>query len=365
MDAAVALREQVDRGEEAKVSFNDLVVKACAKALTRFPMVNASWAGDKIVTHAEVHVGVAVAIPDGLITPVVRNADRKSSWRSRARCKDLAAARARPQAQARGVHGLDLHHLEPRHVRRHGVHRHHQPARERDPGRGRGAQGAGGGGDDQLAVGQRMKVTLSCDHRVVDGALAAQFLAEVRRLLESRQPAAVVRSGAQSRASRSRRGERPPRLRSRAALESRPLTRGCLRRGSRRPRHSMRGAVRLPSAWNFTPKPGRQAVHRVLLARVDPATRLRHDVAPAGADDAAHVSCGRQVGSASVTPGSPRAAAQVVVRDVGAEHVDVHEERGADAAVRRSRGAQRRTNGTLDPASAAAARSTHRGHADW
>ena len=78
MDAAVALREQLLKAENVKVSFNDLVVKACARALTRFPMVNASWGGDKIVTHAEVHVGVAVAIPDGLITPVVRNADRKS-----------------------------------------------------------------------------------------------------------------------------------------------------------------------------------------------------------------------------------------------------------------------------------------------
>src|SRR5439155_1004336 len=70
MDAAVALREQLQRGEDVKVTYNDLVVKACAKALTRFPMVNGSWMGEKIVTHREVHVGVAVTIPDGLITPV-------------------------------------------------------------------------------------------------------------------------------------------------------------------------------------------------------------------------------------------------------------------------------------------------------
>ena len=90
MDAAVALREQLQRGENVKVSFNDLVVKACAKALTRFPMVNASWAGDKIVTHAEVHIGVAVAIADGLIVPVVRNADRKSVLEISREVKDLA-----------------------------------------------------------------------------------------------------------------------------------------------------------------------------------------------------------------------------------------------------------------------------------
>ena len=91
MDAAVGLREQLLRGENVKVSFNDLVVKACARALTRFPIVNASWAGDKIVTHAEVHVGVAVAIPDGLIVPVVRNADRKSVVEISREVKDLAA----------------------------------------------------------------------------------------------------------------------------------------------------------------------------------------------------------------------------------------------------------------------------------
>ena len=90
MGAAVALREQLLKGENVKVSFNDLVVKACARALTRFPMVNASWGGDKIVTHGEVHVGIAVAIPDGLITPVVRNADQKSVLAIATEVKDLA-----------------------------------------------------------------------------------------------------------------------------------------------------------------------------------------------------------------------------------------------------------------------------------
>src|SRR5260221_111058 len=90
MDAAVDLRDQIQRLEAGKVSFNDLVVKACARALTRFPLVNASWGGDKIVTHAEVNVGIAVAIPDGLITPVVRNADRKSILDIAREVRDLA-----------------------------------------------------------------------------------------------------------------------------------------------------------------------------------------------------------------------------------------------------------------------------------
>ena len=167
-----------------KVSFNDLVLKACAKALTRFPTVNASWTGEAIQTHAEVHVGVAVSLPDGLITPVVRNADRKHVVEISREVKDLAGARAGEEAQARGVHGLDLHDLEPRHVRRHRVHRHHQPAGERILAVG-AVRKVPVVKDDQLAIGHRMKVTLSSDHRVVDGALAAQFLAEVRRLLEN------------------------------------------------------------------------------------------------------------------------------------------------------------------------------------
>src|SRR5262245_53514020 len=90
MGPAVEVREQLLRGENTKVSFNDFVVKACAKALTRFPLVNASWKGDTILSHGDVHVGVAVAIPDGLITPVVRHADRKSSVEISREVKDLA-----------------------------------------------------------------------------------------------------------------------------------------------------------------------------------------------------------------------------------------------------------------------------------
>ena len=177
MDAAVALREQLLKGENVKVSFNDLVVKACAKALTRFPMVNASWGGDKIATHGEVHIGVAVSIPDGLITPVVRNADRKSVRRHLPRGEGpRRRAPARRSCRPEEFMGSTFTHLEPRHVRRHRVHRDHQPARERHPRRGRGRGRCRSSTGDKIAIGHRMKVTLSADHRVVDGALAAQFL---------------------------------------------------------------------------------------------------------------------------------------------------------------------------------------------
>jgi pyruvate dehydrogenase E2 component (dihydrolipoamide acetyltransferase) len=159
-------------------------VKACAKALARFPTVNASWTGDTIQTHAEVHVGIAVSIPDGLITPVVKNADRKNLVEIAHEIKDLAGrARERklkPEEFAGStftISNLGMFDvteftaiINPPEscILAVGAVR-QQPVVK----------------DGALAVGHRMKVTLSSDHRVVDGALAAQFLAEVRRLLES------------------------------------------------------------------------------------------------------------------------------------------------------------------------------------
>jgi pyruvate dehydrogenase E2 component (dihydrolipoamide acetyltransferase) len=189
MDAAVALREQLVRTERGKLSFNDLVVKASALALARFPMVNASWAEDKIVTHGEVHVGVAVAIPDGLIVPVVRNADRKTVLQIGAEVRDLATRardrKLKPEEFAGGtfsISNLGMMDVEQ------------FTAIINPPESAILAVGAVRKTpvvvDDRVQVGHRMKVTLSCDHRVVDGALAAQFLAEVRRLLEN--PASLL-----------------------------------------------------------------------------------------------------------------------------------------------------------------------------
>jgi pyruvate dehydrogenase E2 component (dihydrolipoamide acetyltransferase) len=184
MDAAADLREQLIRSESGKVSYNDLVVKACARALTRFPAINASWREDRIATHAEVHVGVAVAMPDGLIVPVVRNADRKSIVEISREVKDLAARardkKLRPEefmGSTFSVSNLGMFDVTE------------FTAIINPP---ESAILAVGGvrkvpvvADDEIRPGYRMKVTLSSDHRVVDGALAAQFLGEVRRLLEN------------------------------------------------------------------------------------------------------------------------------------------------------------------------------------
>lgn len=184
MDRAVDLREQIVQAEEVKLSVNDLVVKACAKALVRFPTVNASWNEDRITTHPEVHVGVAVAIPDGLIVPVVRNADRKSVVEIAREVKELAA-RARERklkpeeftGSTFTVSNLGMYDVAE------------FTAIINPPESAIVAVGTVREVpvvlDGQIRPGRRMRLTMSSDHRVIDGVLAAQFMAEVKRLLES------------------------------------------------------------------------------------------------------------------------------------------------------------------------------------
>jgi len=184
MDAAVAMREQLVRAENTKLSYNDFVVKACAKALTRWPMVNASWAGETIATHAEVHVGVAVALTDGLITPVVRNADRKSLAGISHEIKALAARAKEKKLRPEEFSGSTFT------VSNLGMYDVTEFTAIINPpescilavGTVRRLPVVAG---ETIRVGHRMRLTLSSDHRVVDGATAAQFLQDVRRLLEN------------------------------------------------------------------------------------------------------------------------------------------------------------------------------------
>jgi pyruvate dehydrogenase E2 component (dihydrolipoamide acetyltransferase) len=176
-------------GEEAKVSVNDLVVKAVALALRRFPRANASFLGDKIRQHHRVHVGVAVSVDDGLLTPVIRDTDTKGLLAIRAEIRDLAA-RAKikkllPDEMSGGtftVSNLGMYGID-------------EFAAVINPGEG--AILAVGRArkvpiviGDELAIGERMSLTLSCDHRVIDGALGAQFLQVLSKILE--HPAALA-----------------------------------------------------------------------------------------------------------------------------------------------------------------------------
>jgi pyruvate dehydrogenase E2 component (dihydrolipoamide acetyltransferase) len=184
MDGAAGLREQLQRLEDVKVSYNDLVLKACAKALTRFPMVNASWNGDRITTHAEVHIGVAVAMPEGLIVPVVRNADRKSIVEISREVKELAGRAKDKKLKPEEFMGstFSISNMGMFDVTEFTAIINPPESAILAVGAVKKVPVVDG---DDIRVGHRMRVTMSSDHRVIDGALAAQFLNEVRRLLES------------------------------------------------------------------------------------------------------------------------------------------------------------------------------------
>jgi len=174
----------VAMGDEFKVSFNDVVLKAVATALAQHPEVNAHWLGDKIRYFNRVHLGMAVAIEDGLITPVIFDADRKRMSEISREARELAK-RARDRklkpeeytgstfsVSNLGMFGIDQFTaiINPPEVGILAV-----GALEEKPVVFDGA----------LGHRKRMRVTMSCDHRVVDGALGARFLQTLRRLIEN------------------------------------------------------------------------------------------------------------------------------------------------------------------------------------
>src|SRR5438552_7594211 len=182
---AAELRTQLtEMGDEYKVSFNDIVIRAVALALAEHPEVNAHWLNDKIRHFNRIHVAMAVAIEDGLITPVLFDADRMSLWDISQKARDLAG-RARERkllpeeytgatftVSNLGMFGID------------------QFTAIINPPEA-GILAIGGVEekpvviDGQLEVRQRMRVTMSCDHRVIDGATGAKFLQTVRRYIEN------------------------------------------------------------------------------------------------------------------------------------------------------------------------------------
>ncbi len=190
MDRAVDLRAQLKEAGE-KISVNDFVVRACALALRTVPQVNASWAPapdgspEAIVLNGDVHVGVAVALPDGLITPVVTFADQKPIAAIAAEIRELAdrakSKKLKPEEYTGAT--FTISNLGMMDV-------HEFTAIINPPGSailsvGTVRKEAVVGADDQIKVGQRMKITLGSDHRVIDGSVSATFLAEVKRLLQT------------------------------------------------------------------------------------------------------------------------------------------------------------------------------------
>ena len=187
-DKLAALRQQINEyaatdPSPVKVSFNDLIVKAVAKALIRVPQVNVSFAEDRILQKKQVHIGVAVALEQGLIVPVLRNVDRRTILeiaREARRLSELAReGKLRPEDFSGGtftVSNLGMFDVDS------------FTAVINPPESAILAVGsiipAPVVVDGQVVVRNRMKVTLSADHRAIDGAMAARFLQEVKRLLE-------------------------------------------------------------------------------------------------------------------------------------------------------------------------------------
>jgi pyruvate dehydrogenase E2 component (dihydrolipoamide acetyltransferase) len=184
LTALAAHRAALNSGGGAKVSINDLLVRACALALVKHPQVNAQLHGDEVHRFAHADVCVAVATDSGLVTPIVRGADTKSAAQVAGEIADLAD-RARGGRLTRdeitggtftlsnlGMFGVD---------RFDGIINPPQVA----------ILAVGAGADrviarnGQPAVAKVATLTLSCDHRVVDGAVGAQFLATLRALVES------------------------------------------------------------------------------------------------------------------------------------------------------------------------------------
>jgi len=184
MDAAVKARKAINELAPPKISYNDMVVKAAASALRKNPQVNASWHGDKITYHHDINIGVAVAVEDGLVVPVINNTDIKSlsaigseirSLAGKARSKKISPAEM--QGNTFTISNLGMFGIEE------------FTAIINPPD----ACIMAVGGiiqkpivvNGKIKVGNMMKVTLSCDHRVVDGAKGAQFLKTFKEMLEN------------------------------------------------------------------------------------------------------------------------------------------------------------------------------------
>ncbi|MFT6334055.1 MAG: pyruvate dehydrogenase E2 component (dihydrolipoamide acetyltransferase) [Halioglobus sp.] len=183
MDAATAARADLKKSD-IRVSFNDFVVKASAMALKKHPSINSSWHGDKITVHPYVNIGVAVAVPDGLLVPVINNADQKSMTYINQEVRTLAGKAKDKKLQPAEMSGntftisnLGMFGIEEFTAIINGPDSCilaigsiiQKPIVK----------------DGQIVIGNMMKVTLSCDHRTVDGASGAMFLQTLKGMLEN------------------------------------------------------------------------------------------------------------------------------------------------------------------------------------
>jgi pyruvate dehydrogenase E2 component (dihydrolipoamide acetyltransferase) len=184
MDAVMAARESINAVTGSKVSFNDFVIKAAAAALRQHPKVNSSWLGDKIRINHHVNIGVAVAVEEGLLVPVVRFADTKTLRQINAEVKSYAAKAKDKKLQPADWEGNTF---TISNLGMYGIEEFTAIINPPDA-----CIMAVGGiiqkpvvKNGQIVAGNEMKVTLSCDHRVVDGVSGSEFLRTFKGLLEN------------------------------------------------------------------------------------------------------------------------------------------------------------------------------------
>jgi pyruvate dehydrogenase E2 component (dihydrolipoamide acetyltransferase) len=184
MDKAIEARKEINSLPDTKISFNDMIIKATAVALRKHPQVNSSWAGDKIIHRGNINVGVAVAIPDGLVVPVLKNTDQMSYTQISAAVKDMAGRAKSKGLKANEMEGSTF---SISNLGMFGIETFTSIINQ--PNAAILSVGAiiekpivkNG----QIVVGNIMKLSLACDHRVVDGATGAQFLQTLKTYLES------------------------------------------------------------------------------------------------------------------------------------------------------------------------------------
>jgi pyruvate dehydrogenase E2 component (dihydrolipoamide acetyltransferase) len=183
-------RELAGRGDDLKVSVNDLIVKACAGLLRTNPDLNVSFGEDKLLLHRRVHVGIAVAVEGGLVVPVVRDADRKTLTQVAREAKELAG-KARAGKLGAGEVGGGTFTVS--NLGMYGIDRFTaviNPPEAAILAVGVAVAEPVATEDGALEVHRRMRLTLSIDHRALDGATGARFLAQLKAVLE--QPLRIL-----------------------------------------------------------------------------------------------------------------------------------------------------------------------------
>ena len=184
MDNAMSARAQMNEFSPVKISFQDMMIKACAMALRQHPAVNSSWMGDFIRTYQHIHVGSAVAVPEGLIVPVIKFADQKSFSQIAAEAKELYGKAKDKKLQPHEFSGntFTISNLGMMDIEEFTAIINPPDSCILAVGKIKEIVVKKGEG---FGVTNVMKVTMSCDHRSVDGAVGAAFLQTVKKFMEN------------------------------------------------------------------------------------------------------------------------------------------------------------------------------------